>query len=413
MESIIGNSTDAAAHATPCRRIAHLDMDAFFASVELLSYPELRGQPVVVGGAKTIPPPDVTPAAHAFARLKNYNGRGVVTTSTYEARALGVFSGMGLMHSARLAPDAILLPARFDAYRDASSRFKAAVTSIAPVIEDRGIDEIYIDLTNIPEATLPLVGRIKTAVFDATGLTCSVGIAPNKLLAKICSDMDKPNGITVLAAADIPARIWPLATSKINGIGAKTAERLQRLGIVSIGDLAHTSEDFLIRRFGPHTGLWLHNAANGIDERPVVTWRAPKSVSRETTFERDLHVRHDRAELSRQFAALCERLAQDLARKGYASRSIGVKLRFADFRLLTREITWPCPIAQAADIRRAAGQCLKRIPFDTAAQQRIRLLGVRCGALMDGNRPDNTPDAGTLTLQKPCMTTPRQVELPF
>jgi DNA polymerase-4 len=393
-----------------CRRIAHLDMDAFFASVELLSYPELRGQAVVVGGAKAVVP---SASRHAFARLKDYSGRGVVTTSTYEARALGVFSGMGLMHSARLAPDAILLPAQFDVYRDYSRRFKAAVACIAPVIEDRGIDEIYIDLTNLPEATRPLVARIKTAVFEATGLTCSVGVAPNKLLAKICSDMDKPNGITVLAKADIPTRIWPLATGKINGIGAKTADRLKRLGIVTIGELAQAPEAVLIQRFGPHIGLWLHNAANGIDERPVVTWRVPKSISRETTFERDLHVRHDRAELSRQFTALCERLAQDLNRKGYAGRSIGVKLRFADFRLLTREITWPNAIAQATDLRRAAGQCLKRIPFDAAAHQRIRLLGVRCGALTNMGEIDLPESSDAASSQKPYASTPQQGELPF
>ena len=396
-----------AAPVTCPRRIAHLDMDAFFASVELLSYPELRGQPVVVGGAKAIVPT----ANQTFARLKNYSGRGVVTTSTYEARALGVFSGMGLMHSARLAPDAILLPARFDAYRETSRRFKAAVASIAPVIEDRGIDEIFIDLTDIPEATRPLIERIKSAVFAATGLTCSVGIAPNKLLAKICSDMNKPDGMTLLTAADIPTRIWPLATGKINGIGAKTAHRLQALNISTIGELAQTPAETLIRRFGAHTGRWLHDAANGIDERPVVTWRVPKSLSRETTFERDLHVRHDRAELSRQFTALCECLAQDLARKGYAGKSVGVKLRFADFRLLTREITWPQPICQAADLRRAAGQCLKRIPFDTAAHQRIRLLGVRCGSLTDGNRDLSERDAARP--QPSGTTTPQQGELAF
>ncbi|GHU44641.1 DNA polymerase IV [Betaproteobacteria bacterium] len=391
------------------RRIAHLDMDAFFASVELLSYPQLRGTPVVVGGAKAIVPDH----GARFARLKEYSGRGVVTTSTYEARALGVFSGMGLMHSARLAPDAILLPARFDAYRDASRKFKAAVADIAPLIEDRGIDEIYIDLTDIPEATHPLIERIKTAVFAATGLTCSVGIAPNKLLAKICSDLNKPNGITVLTAADIPTRIWPLPASKINGIGKKTAERLQHLHISTIGELAQTPADLLIRRFGPHIGVWLHNAANGIDEHPVITWRAPKSISRETTFERDLHVRHDRAELSQQFTALCERLAQDLARKGYMGRSIGVKLRFADFRLLTREITCPQPICQAADLRRVASQCLKRIPFDTAAHQRIRLLGVRCGSLADGSHsaPSEEPDAARLPTSN--TTTPQQGELAF
>ena len=203
------------------RRIAHLDMDAFFASVELLRYPELRGQPVVVGGRNTHQPVVQPDGSKRFARLRDYVGRGVITTSTYEARALGVFSGMGLMKSAQLAPGAILLPANFDAYREYSRRFKAAVASIAPQIEDRGIDEIYIDLSAIPEESSALARRIKQAVFDATGLTCSIGITPNKLLSKICSDLDKPNGITILGMEEIAARIWPLPAKKINGIGPK------------------------------------------------------------------------------------------------------------------------------------------------------------------------------------------------
>src|SRR5574343_630510 len=218
------------------RRIAHLDMDAFFASVELLSYPELRGHPVVVGGRNVHQPVIQPDGTKRFARLRDYVGRGVVTTSTYEARALGAFSGMGLMKSAQLAPDAILLPANFEAYREHSRRFKAAVASIAPLIEDRGIDEIYIDLSDIDEDSLSLARRLKQAVFDATGLTCSIGVTPNKLLAKICSDLDKPNGITVLGMADIPSRIWPLPARKINGIGPKASERLGQLGIRTVGE---------------------------------------------------------------------------------------------------------------------------------------------------------------------------------
>ena len=200
------------------RRIAHLDMDAFFASVELLRYPELRGQPVVVGGRSVHQPVAQADGTQRFARLRDYAGRGVITTSTYEARALGVFSGMGLMKSAQLAPEAILLPANFDAYRDYSRRFKAAVAAIVPKVEDRGIDEIYLDLSDIQEATDALARRIKQAVFDATGLTCSIGITPNKLLSKICSDLDKPNGVTILDMADVPTRIWPLAACRTTAV---------------------------------------------------------------------------------------------------------------------------------------------------------------------------------------------------
>ena len=179
-------------------------MDAFFASVELLHYPALRGQAVVVGGRRTPAPETLPDGSQRFARLKDYVGRGVITTSTYEARALGVFSGMGLMKSAQRAPEAILLPANFEAYRHYSRLFKSAVATIAPNIEDRGIDEIYLDLSDIDEPTVPLAQRIKQAVLDATGLTCSIGVTPNKLLAKIASDLDKPDGLTVLTAADIP-----------------------------------------------------------------------------------------------------------------------------------------------------------------------------------------------------------------
>jgi DNA polymerase-4 len=359
-------------------RIAHLDMDAFFASVELLRYPELRGQAVVVGGRNVDQPVVQADGAKHFARLRDYVGRGVITTSTYEARALGVFSGMGLMKSAQLAPDAILLPANFEAYRHYSRLFKAVVRDIAPNIEDRGIDEIYIDLTDIPEETASLAQRIKDAVFAATGLTCSIGVTPNKLLAKIASDLDKPNGLTILTMDDIPGRIWPLAAKKINGIGPKASERLASYGIQTIGQLAATPTEFLVSKFGRTIGTWLQRVAHGIDSRPVVTESEPKSISRETTFDRDLHARLDRAELSEIFTALCLRLADDLQRKGYASRTIGIKLRYSDFQAVTRDLTLPVAISDGAGIRKAAGLCLKRVPLT----QRIRLLGVRAGGLV-------------------------------
>jgi DNA polymerase-4 len=352
-------------------------MDAFYASVELLRYPELKGRPVVVGGRRVDAPVAGADGGWRYARLADYAGRGVVTTSTYEARAKGVFSGMGMMKAARLAPEAILLPADFDAYRKHSRLFKAAVAAIAPKIEDRGIDEIYIDLTGIDEADHALATRLKTAVREATGLTCSIGIAPNKLLAKICSELDKPDGITILHPNDVAARIWPLQARKINGIGPKAAEKLAAMGIDTIGQLAAADPAALRQSFGAHYGAWLVEAAHGRDEREVVTHSEPKSISRETTFEHDLHPRHDRAQLSEIFTRLCERVAADLHQAGYRSRTIGIKLRFEDFRTLTRDLTLPAPTDDAAAIRRAAGECLKRVPLE----KRLRLLGVRCGSL--------------------------------
>ncbi len=359
------------------RRIAHLDMDAFYASVELLRYPELRGQPVVIGGRSLHPPAMRPDGSRTFARLRDYAGRGVVTTSTYEARALGVFSAMGMMKAAKLAPDAWLLPADFDAYRHYSRLFKQAVRSIAPQVEDRGIDEIYIDLTDIPEATRPLALRIKQAVREATGLSCSIGIAPNKLLAKICSDLDKPDGVTLLAMDDLPDRIWPLSVRKINGIGPKASDKLGALGIQTIGELAQQPLELLLQHFGRSYGDWLFNASRGLDERPVVTSSEPKSISRETTFERDLHAKTDRDRLSEIFTSLCERVAGDLQRKGYVGKTIGIKLRYDDFRTLTRDLTLPTATDDPVEIRRAAGECLKRVPLE----RRLRLLGVKVSAL--------------------------------
>ena len=362
---------------TPLRRIAHLDMDAFYASVELISYPELRGRPVAIGGRNDHRPQLLPDGTRQFTRIGDYVGRGVLTTSTYEARALGIFSGMGTMKAARLAPDTILLPVNFDAYRHYSRLFKNAVTSVVHNIEDRGIDEIYLELSDHPEETRALALAIKQAVRDATGLSCSIGIAPNKLLAKICSELDKPDGITVLHMEDIPSRIWPLPVRKVNGIGPKADQKLAALGILTVGDLAAAADDLLQDNFSPSYAAWLRDVARGIDDRPVVTYSETKSISRETTFERDMHARRDRAELTGIFDRLCQRVAEDLVRKGYLGRSVGVKLRYTDFKIMTRAVTLPAPTADAATIRRAAGECLQRIPLE----QRFRLLGVRIGSL--------------------------------
>ncbi len=352
-------------------------MDAFYASVELLRYPELRGLPVVIGGRGIHQPELLTDGSRRFARLRDYVGRGVITTSTYEARALGVFSAMGVMKAAKLAPDAILLPVDFDAYRHYSRLFKAAVRAITPQVEDRGIDEIYIDLTDLPDDSPTLARRIKQAVKDATGLSCSIGISPNKLLSKICSDLEKPDGITLLDEGDIARRIWPLPVRKINGVGPKAGEKLAALGIATIGQLADAEPALLQEHFGRSYAEWLHQAAHGIDERPVVTYSEPKSISRETTFERDLHARRDRALLSEIFTRLCTGVANDLRRKGYLGRTIGIKLRFEDFRIMTRDLTLPEPTADPIVIRRAAGECLRRVPLE----KKLRLLGVRASAL--------------------------------
>jgi len=370
------------------RWIAHLDMDAFYASVELLRYPELKGLPVVIGGGRRHQPEMLADGTRRFATLRDYAGRGVITTATYAARDLGVHSGMGLMKASKLAPDAVLLPVDFDEYRRLSRAFKAAVAEVAPVIEDRGIDEIYIDLTEVPGAqdavghdpfggVRALAQEIRNNVLRRTGLTCSVGVTPNKLLSKIASELDKPDGLTVLTEADIPTRIWPLAARKVNGIGPKAADKLLALGVRTVGELAARPRADLIEAFGRSYGAWLHEVAHGRDDRPVVTHSDPVSTSRETTFERNLHAVRDRAALGEILTRLCTQVALDLQRKGWRARTIGIKLRFEDFKTVTRDLTLPEPVADSADIRRAAGECLKRVDLTRS----LRLLGVRASSL--------------------------------
>ena len=386
----------------PSRLIAHLDMDAFEASVELLRYPELRGRPVVIGGGRRHQPLVRPDGGLDFSALRDYAGRGVITTSTYEARALGVHSGMGVMKAAQLAPHAVLLPVDFDEYRRFSRLFKAAVRNVAPLVEDRGIDEIYIDLTDFPGAQADsgrAAGqRLKDAVFEATGLSCSIGVTPNKLLSKIGSELDKPGGLTLLSHADIPRRVWTLPAAKINGIGPKATQKLAGFAIHTIGELAAADPALLVKEFGKSYGAWLHAAAHGRDDRPVVTFSEPKSISRETTFERDLHAVRDRASLSTIFTELCVQLAADLERKGYASKTIGIKLRFDDFSAVTRDLTLPVHTMDARAIRSAAGACLKRVDLS----RRLRLLGVRAAALAklsDLLAPLGEPGAGTEPLR--------------
>ncbi len=341
------------------RRIAHLDMDAFYASVELLRRPELRGLPVAIGGRG------------------EPNSRGVVTTATYAARAFGIRSGMALRKALDLCPACVFLPVDFDEYRRYSRLFKAALASQVDTIEDRGIDEVYIDLTDVDGDSRTVAQSLKQAVASATGLTCSIAVAPNKLLAKIGSDLDKPDGLTVLELDDLAIRIWPLPARRINGVGPRAQERLSALGIETIGNVAATSCDLLVQTFGTSYGNWLHQAAHGVDERPVVTHREPQSRSRETTFDRDLHARTDRAELSRILEMLAKQVSADLATRGYVGRTIGIKIRFDDFSIVTRDCTVRTATNDAPAILAAARECLRRVGF----QRRLRLLGVRVGHL--------------------------------
>jgi len=271
-------------------------------------------------------------------------------------------------------------------------------------MEDRGVDEVYIDFTEVPggqrEGGRVLARLIQKSIFEATGLTCSIGVAPNKLIAKMASEFDKPNGISVVYEEDLRSRIWPLPARKVNGIGPKADEKLERLGIRTVGDIAAKERDWLVAHFGKSTGAWMHAVAWGRDDRPVVTESEPVSMSRETTFERDLHAVRDRAELGAIFTSLCEKLAEDLQRKGYVGKTIGIKLRYDDFKIATRDQTIAAFTADGKAIRQHAGQCLKRVPLERP----LRLLGVRMGTLAKEGSDEALP---TVRVDAPSPRTAR------
>jgi DNA polymerase-4 len=392
------------------RRIAHLDMDAFYASVELLRYPQLKGLPVVIGGGRRKEDDllsrlrDVHPdhewtadnlseiPLDFFPRIEGYTGRGVITTATYAARQFGIGSAMGLMKAAKLCPQAILLPVDFDQYRHFSKVFKGIITDIAPLMEDRGVDEVYIDFTEVPggqrEGGRVLARLIQKCIYEATGLTCSVGVAPNKLIAKMASEFNKPNGISIVHEEDLKTAIWPLSCRKINGVGPKADEKLKQHGIQTIGELATCELPWLQSHFGKVYGAWLHEAAWGRDDRPISTESEPVSISRETTFENDLHAVRDKEELGKMFTKLCQQVAADLKRKGYDGKTIGIKLRYDNFQSVTRDQTLSFYTQDAKEIRKFAGLCLKRVDLS----RKLRLLGVRVGSLVKhGTAPQPNP----------------------
>ena len=346
------------------RIVAHLDMDAFYASVELLARPELRDLPVIVGGRG------------------EPNSRGVVTTCNYKAREYGVRSGMPLRNAARLCPNAVYLPVNFDQYRHYSRMFKAAIATVCDQIEDRGIDEVYVDLTKLSggsfERAQLIAATIKAAVFDATQLTCSVGLAPNKLIAKIASDLDKPNGLCVVRFADMEQLLWPLPVRKINGVGPRAYDKLAMLGIETIGELAATPLQMLLERFGSGYGRWLHDSAWGRDQRAVELYSEPKTRSRETTFDRDLHPKTDWHELAAIVTKLSLELAQDLQKRKYFCKTIGIKLRYDNFVILSRDISLREPSFDSITIRKAAFECLAR----AQPQRKLRLVGVRASGIV-------------------------------
>jgi DNA polymerase IV len=334
-------------------------MDAFFAAVELLRNPQLKGLPLVIGGRG-----DPT-------------RRGVVATASYEARKFGVHSAMPLRTAHKLCPECVFLAVDYAEYSRMSRMVKAILRRFSPLMQDVGIDEAYLELTGSERPVHDVACEIKRCVREETGLTCSIGVACNKRLAKIASDMNKPDGLTMIGSADLEARVWPLGVRKVPGIGPKTEERLAAMGIRTIGELAAIAADALIERFGQSYGWFLYQASHGIDERPLVTHWEPKQRSRERTFQQDTA---DWQTIARRLAELSRGVADDLKEDGYLGRTIGIKIRFADFETHTRDKTLPAPTRDPLVIRKAVFECLGRVRLD----RRVRLLGVRVGELERG-----------------------------
>jgi len=340
----------------PKRRIIHIDMDAFFAAVEEQSNPKLVGKPVVIGGSG-----DPTK-------------RGVVSTANYEARKYGIHSAMPLMTAHKLCPQAIFLPVDYEAYVAASAAFKSTLFSITPIIEDVGIDEAYLDVSELTDLPEVIALRIKTGIKEKTGLTCSIGIAANKLLAKIASDMQKPDGLTILIEEDIESRLWPLAARKLYGVGPKTEAYLKTLGIETIGQLALAPLEELTQHFGNSYGQYLYDSSRGINDSPLITSWEAKSISRETTFQKDIK---DWQSIAKTLAALTKEVIADMQESGYKARTLTIKIRFSDFETITRAKTLADYTDSEDDLRKAAFACLKRIDLN----KRVRLIGVRVSNL--------------------------------
>ena len=334
------------------RCIAHVDMDAFYVAVELQRRPDLRGKPVVVSGT---------------------GPRAVVTTASYEARQFGVFSAIPAARARSLCPEAVFLPPDHAHYRERSRDVMEVLHDHVDRVEQVGLDEAYLDLTGLdrPKAA---ARRVKAAVLERTGLTCSIGIGPNKLVAKVASDAEKPDGFVVLTAEEARDRFDSSRPGLIPGIGPRTAERLTARGIDTLGALRAVPVQELIDEFGPRHGPYLQDLAKFEDARPVETVRLVKSESRETTFDHDVS---DPVRLEEALASLTEQLCARMVAQGRKGRTIGIKVRLDDFSTHTRASTLPAATSDAGEVLAVATQLLRRF----AAPRPVRLIGVRLAAL--------------------------------
>jgi len=340
---------------TRSRSIVHVDMDAFYASVEQRDRPELRGRPVIVGA--------------------DPKGRGVVSAASYEARVFGVRSAMPIGKAARLCPDGVFLPVDMDKYAGASRQIMGILGDFSPLVEPVSVDEAFVDLTGTASLFGPApeaVREIKRRIRAETGLTASAGLAANKFIAKVASDLKKPDGLVIVEAGREAEFLAPLPIERLWGVGKATAKDLAALGIATIGQLQRLSRATLVARLGDH-GAGLHDLAFGRDDRPVEPWTPPKSMGAETTFERDTT---DRARLDTTLRGQAERVARELRAERLAAARVTLKLRFADFRTLTRSHTSD-PTQDGLELYRRVAILLAR---ETLVQP-VRLIGVSASAL--------------------------------
>ncbi|GAB4580174.1 MAG: DNA polymerase IV [Anaerolineales bacterium] len=344
------------------RSIIHLDLDAFYCAVEEQHTPALRGKPFAVGGKPS--------------------ERGVVSSCSYPARAMGVRSAMPMSRALRLCPGLIIVPPHFERYRAASEQVMARLRALTPLVEQISIDEAFLDVTTLADAPATLAQRLQETIRVELNLPCSLGIATNKLVAKIASDHGKslargggpPNAITVVSPGTEAEFLAPLPVDRLWGVGPKTAARLGEMGITTIGDLARVPAVELARRFGKN-GEEMSRHARGVDERPIVTAHETKSISQEITFSRDVN---DPARLRAVIHEQAESIARQLQNEGLEATTIKLKLRWPDFSTLSRQTTLPQPFADAPLIAQTAWHLLEKV---WQPGKPIRLLGIGVSGL--------------------------------
>lgn len=334
------------------RVILHVDMDAFFASVEVIDNPKLKGKPVIVGGISE---------------------RGVVATCSYEAREFGVKSAMPVYIAKALCPSGIYLPTRMSRYKEISKQIFQIFYKITPYVEPLSIDEAYLDITELKKDPVSVAMYIKEKVKNLTGLTISVGVSYNKFLAKLASDWNKPNGLKIITKDMIPKLLLPLPINKIYGLGKKSTEKLNSIGIFTIEELYNLSEEFLIEFFGKY-GVEIYKRIRGIDDRKVEISRETKSIGRETTLKSDTK---DKKELEVYIKNFCSSISKTLIARGLSGKTITIKIKTEAFENHTKNKTLPLYISKEEDILKEALEILYSMDFE----EKIRLIGVSISSL--------------------------------